>query len=83
MILIVLLIVPIMFWLVPLARMQQQDRNELRRYVINFAAMLLSSTVIGIMLWSMNMNFSTLLVVLLAISAAWAVVFHLITNRRS
>ena len=81
MILIVLLIIPIMFWLIPLARMQQQDRNELRRYVINFGTMLVTCIISAVVLWKMSMDRDTLLVILLAISGTWAALYHLIVGR--
>jgi len=50
--------------------MRQQDRNEIRRYVINFWAMLFTSVSTGLILWFMNMPLEILFVVMLAISAA-------------
>lgn len=81
MILIALLIVPVLFWLIPFASMQQQDSNELRRFFINFGAMLLSCGIIGVVLWQLEMDWMTRIIVLLAVSAAWAVLFHLINRR--
>jgi len=80
MILIVLLIVPILFWLIPFAQIKQREENNMRSFVINFSAMLITSTVIGTILWALSMNWMTIIIVLFAISASWAVLFHLISR---
>jgi hypothetical protein len=81
MLLIVFLIVPIIFWLIPFARMQQQDRNEFRRFIINFGTMLSTLAVTGFVLGYLMLDITTLFIILFAISAIWGGIFHLISNR--
>lgn len=81
MILIVLLVIPILFWLIPFVQLRQQEQGEMRLFLINFIAMLLSSLVIGILLWQLKMYLTTIIIVLFAISAAWVVLFHLLRKR--
>ncbi len=80
MILLVLLIVPIMFWLIPLAKLKEQERNIKKRYIINFTMMVFTVLILCTILISLKTEIRTMLAVLLSISAAWAVVYHLFTK---
>jgi hypothetical protein len=81
MILLILLIVPIMFWLIPLAKLREQEKNIKKRYLINFSMMLFTIIILGFILTFLNTEIRTMVAILFSISAAWAVVYHLISKK--
>jgi uncharacterized membrane protein len=82
MLLLLFLIIPIIFWLIPLSGLRKRDSNSYRRLIINFFAMLITVIITGLTLWFLDMGISTILVVLLSISIAWGAFFHLISGRK-
>ncbi len=81
MVLIFLLIIPILFWFVPLSRNQGIVKDELNRLIFNFIAMVTTCTFMGLLFWYFSFDLSVSLAVVIAISLAWAVVFHFVNNR--
>jgi uncharacterized membrane protein len=82
MLLLLFLIIPIIFWLIPLSGLRKRDNNSTRRFMINFFAMLLTLLITGLTLWFLDMGISTILVILLSVSISWGAFFHLISGRK-
>lgn len=80
MILLILLFVPIMFWLIPLAKLKEQEKNVKKRYLINISMMITTIIVMGAVMTFLNTEIRTIVAILFSISASWAVFYHFISK---
>jgi hypothetical protein len=81
MILIILLIIPVLFWLIPLSRSQGLVKDNLNRLILNFVSMFLTCLITGFLFWYLSIDVYITLSVMVSVSLAWAIVFHFISNR--
>ena len=83
MLLLVLLLVPIAFWLIPFARMQQQDKDQWRRFFVNFGSMLAISTILALTFWYFEIDRMLSTITVLGISGIWAFLYHFVTKNKT